>query len=75
MTWRVNNGSYLFLFLEVPLAQVPLKEVPCGLSLARVRQSQFVGDRHLCVPGISCKGIAGEIQQVHRGKDSYSLGV
>ena len=32
----MNNGSYLFLFLVVPLARVPLKEVPCGLSLAKV---------------------------------------
>ena len=47
MSWRVNNGSYLFLFLVVPLAQVPLKEVPCSLSLAKVWQSQFVGDRYL----------------------------
>lgn len=43
----MNNGSYLFLFLAVPLAQVPLNEVPCGLSLARVSQSQFAGDRYL----------------------------
>ena len=31
----MNNGSYIFLSLEVPLAQVPLKDVPCGLSLAQ----------------------------------------
>lgn len=53
----MNNGSYLFLFLAVPLAQVPLNEVPCGLSLARVSQSQFAGDRYLGgggERGISC---------------------
>ena len=32
---RVNSGSYLFLFLEEPMEQVPLKEVPCCLSLAQ----------------------------------------
>ena len=31
----VNSGFYLFLLHEVPLAQVPLKEIPCGLSLAQ----------------------------------------